>query len=233
MQALFETVRVVGGQPFALDLHLARLERSAAATGLATLDVADVRRRLIDVLARDPLPLGRVRVTAAGGDLAITPAPTPPPAESIAVVTAPWRLNEHGPLVGHKTTAYADNVVALRHAVARGAGECVLANAAGNVCEGTGANVFYVVDGELRTPTLASGCLPGVTRHLVLDWYGAREVDEPLEVCASAEEVFLTSSIRTVQPVHRWDDRDLPVPGPVTRRVLETWRTREHEMIRG
>ena len=84
----------------------------------------------------------------------------------------------------------------------------------GHLCEGTGSNVFYVVDGELRTPTLASGCLAGVTRALVLEWYGGREVDEPIEVVERASEIFLASTTRDVQAVARWDDRELAAPGP-------------------
>ena len=99
----------------------------------------------------------------------------------------PWPRNERGALAGLKTTSYAENVVALAHAAERGATEAVFANLPGHLCEGTGSNVFYVVDGELRTPTLASGCLAGITRALLLEWYGGREVDEPVEVLADAE----------------------------------------------
>ena len=94
------------------------------------------------------------------------------------------------------------------------------------------SNVFYVVDGELRTPTLASGCLAGVTRALVVEWCGAREVDEPLvDVLARASEAFLVSTTRDVQAIARWDDRDLPAPGPVTGACAETWRSREAETM--
>ena len=106
-----------------------------------------------------------------------------------------------------------------------------MANLAGHLCEGTGSNVFYVVDGELRTPTLESGCLAGVTRALVLEWYGAREVDEPIEVARGASEVFLASTTRDVQPVSAWDDVELPVPGPVTKAVQEAWREHETSML--
>ncbi|MGS7457447.1 aminotransferase class IV, partial [Mycobacterium tuberculosis] len=82
-----------------------------------------------------------------------------------------------------------------------GASEAIFANLAGDLCEGTGSNVFYVVGGELRTPTLDSGCLAGVTRALVIDWFGAKEVDEPIEVAAGAEEIFLVSTTRDVQGV--------------------------------
>ncbi len=130
------------------------------------------------------------------------------------MATVAWPRNERGAVAGLKTTSYAENVVALAEAKRRGATEAVLPNTQGHLCEGTGSNVFYVVDGDLRTPTLASGCLAGVTRDLVLEWCGAREVDEPLEVVERASEVFLTSTTRDVQGVSRWDDRDLPAPGP-------------------
>ena len=81
------------------------------------------------------------------------------------------------------------------------------------------------------TPTLASGCLAGVTRALVLEWYGGREVDEPIAVVDGASEVFLVSTTRDVQAVHRWDDRDLPAPGPVTTEVAALWCEREPELL--
>jgi branched-chain amino acid aminotransferase len=106
-----------------------------------------------------------------------------------------------------------------------------MANLAGHLCEGTGSNVFYVIDGELRTPSLGSGCLAGVTRALVLEWYGGREVDEPIEVIEEASEVFLASTTRDVQPVSHWDDLELPVPGPITKAAQEVWREREGTML--
>ncbi len=145
------------------------------------------------------------------------------------MITVPWPRSERSPLAGLKTTSYAENVVALARARERGATEAVLANLAGHLCEGTGSNVFYVVDGELRTPTLASGCLAGVTRALILEWYGGREVDEPIAVVGEASEVFLASTTRDVQAVHRWDDLELTAPGPVTREVARVWAEREKQ----
>jgi len=141
----------------------------------------------------------------------------------------PWPRNERGALAGLKTTSYAENVVALAHAQREGASEAIFENLAGNLCEGTGSNVFYVVDGELRTPTLASGCLAGVTRALLVAWCGAKEVDEPIGVLQEASEVFLASTTRDVQGVHQVDGRELAAPGPVTREAMATWVTREAE----
>ena len=89
----------------------------------------------------------------------------------------------------------------------------------------------YVVGGEVRTPTLGVGCLAGVTRALLVEWYDVREVDEPVEVLASAEEIFLLSTTRDVQGVHRYGDRELVAPGPVTRELRSLWTRKEAEDI--
>ncbi len=241
---VFEAIKVVGGQPFALTRHLDRLRRSAAGLGLPDVDDAAVRRGVAAVLAGQELPLGRIRITYTGGPaplgsgrgdapptlVVVADTMTPFPATT-KVATVPWPRNERGALAGLKTTSYAENVVALAHAHERGASEAVFANLAGHLCEGTGSNVFYVVDGELRTPTLAAGCLAGVTRALLLEWFGAREVDEPVEVVRQASEVFLVSTTRDVQAVSQWDDLDLPAPGPVTVDALARWREREPELL--
>lgn len=240
---VFEAVKVVGGRPFALGLHLERLARSAAGLGLPPLDQERVRRGVAAVLDGQDLPLGRLRITVTGGPaplgsgrgdhpptLAVVAAPMPPAASSATLSTVPWPRNERGALAGLKTTSYAENVVALAEAQRNGATEAVFANLAGHLCEGTGSNVCYVVDGQLRTPTLASGCLAGVTRHLLLEWYGGQEVDEPVAVAEAADEVFLVSTTRDVQPVTRWNGRELPI-GPVTEEAARAWRAREHELL--
>ena len=239
---VFEAVKVVDGRPFALTRHLDRLVRSALGLGLPEPDLAQVRRAVAAVLADERSPLQRLRVTytagraplgSARGDhpptLVVVVDDLAPPAGSIAVVTVPWPRNERGALAGLKTTSYAENVLALARAAEQGAGEAVFGNTAGNLCEGTGTNVFYVVDGELRTPSLASGCLAGISRALLLEWHGAREVDEPVEVLAAADEIFLVSTTRDVQPVNRCDGRELVAPGPVTAEAMKVWAKREAE----
>ncbi len=241
---VFEAVKVTDGRPFALTRHLRRLGESARGLGLPEPDEGVLRDAVAAVLAQQHLPLGRLRITLTGGaaplgsgrgdletTLAVVAAPMHPQPESTAVVTVPWPRNERGALAGLKTTSYAENVVALAYAAERGAGEAVFANTVGDLCEGTGSNVFYVVEGELRTPTLASGCLAGVTRALLVEWCGAREVDEPVGVLEHADEVFLASTTRDVQAVRRCDDRDLGSAGPVTQEAAQVWAVREAEHL--
>jgi branched-chain amino acid aminotransferase len=139
------------------------------------------------------------------------------PAEgSTCVCTVPWPRNERSAVAGLKTTSYAENVVALAYAKERSCTEALYATSTGLLCEGTGSNVFVVHEGRLVTPTLATGCLAGVTRALVLQVTDAVEADLPVTALAQADEVFLTSTGRDVQPVREVDGRDLGPPGPRT-----------------
>jgi len=241
---VFEAVKVVDNEPFALTRHLERLVRSARGLGLPEVDLDEVRRGVAEVVADQPLPRGRIRITFTGGEaplgsgrgskpptLVVVADVMNPWEGSTAVVTVPWPRNERGALAGLKTTSYAENVMALTRAAEHDASEALFANTAGNLCEGTGTNVFYVLDGELRTPTLDSGCLAGISRGLVLEWYGAHEVDDSVDVLQRAEEIFLVSTTRDVQGVHRCDDRSLEAPGPVTREVAAVWVEKERENL--
>ncbi|PJE95001.1 4-amino-4-deoxychorismate lyase [Streptomyces carminius] len=237
---VFETVKTVQGRPFALTRHLDRLARSARGLGLPEPDPDEVRRACAAVVEANPVPLGRLRITYTGGVSPLgsdrgTAGPTLVAAlgeavrrpDSTAVITVPWTRNERGALTGLKTTSYAENVVALARAHDGGASEALFGNTAGRLCEGTGSNVFVVLDGEVHTPPLSSGCLAGVTRALVTEWTGAEETDLPLDVLIRAEEIFLTSTLRDVQAVHRVDGRVLPgAPGPVTTKAMRVFAER-------
>ena len=227
---VFETLRVYDGTPFALRRHLDRLATSAAGLGLAAPDRAVVTGAVADVLEAAGLPDARLRITLTGGPaplgsgrgsggptLIVAVAalePFPPTAD---VVVVPWPRNERGALSGLKTTSYGENVVALARAAASGAGEAIFGNTVGHLCEGTGTNVFVGVGGRLVTPPLSSGCLAGVTRTVVLEVVEVEEADLPLDALAGADEAFLTSTTREVQPILRVDGNALPAaPGPLT-----------------
>lgn len=163
---LFETCAVRSGRVFALDRHLARLQRSAAALGIA-VDVGAIRVGVEAVCGSD---IGRIRITVGsphGPVLVGEPSPDRP---DPALYRSAWVRNERSPLTGHKSTAYAADALALADARAHGADEAVLADTRGRLSEGSTSNIWVEVDGELLTPTPASGCLPGVMRELVLEW---------------------------------------------------------------
>jgi branched-chain amino acid aminotransferase len=233
---VFETLKVVGGRPFAVRRHLERLARSASGLGVS-VPLTETRLRAVidEVVAAAGLDLARLRITLTAGvtplgsgraegepTLVVVAGPLAPwPAET-AAVTVPWPRNERSPLAGVKATSYAENVIALAEAHKVGASEAIVPNTVGNLCEGTGTNVFAVIGGELLTPPLLSGCLAGVTRALVLDLLpDADEADVPMAALAGADEVLLTSTTRDVQPLRLLDGRPLPgVDGPWAQRAM-------------
>jgi branched-chain amino acid aminotransferase len=241
---VFETIKVASGVPFAMTRHLVRLRKSALGLGLPEPDIEQIRDGALAVIAASGGPaLARLRVTVTGGKsplgsergnapvtAIVAMAEQPKPAPTVDVVTVPWPRNERGALSGLKTTSYGENVRALAYAAERGGSEAIFANTIGQLCEGTGSNVFVVIGGRLLTPPLSSGCLAGVTRALVTEWADADEQDLPLDALAGAEEAFLSGTTRDVQPIRNVDGTALPVaPGPVTRKAAEIFALRSAE----
>jgi branched-chain amino acid aminotransferase len=235
---VFETLIVYGGRPFAVRRHLVRLAASCKGLGLPSPDPSLLRDAIDEVVAANELDRGRLRITVTGGTAPLGSdrgpggptvvvaggpfAPWPPTAD---VVVVPWVRNERGALAGLKSTSYAENVIALAFAKERGASEAIFANTVGNLCEGTGTNVFVVIGGRLVTPPLAAGCLAGVTRALVIELTGATEEDLPVSALGDADEAFLTSTTREVQPIAAVDGSPLSVaPGAVSSDAIDAFR---------
>lgn len=241
---VFEAIKVVDNVPFALTRHLDRLAFSAKGLGLPQPNEPQIRDAVAAVLEGQALMLGRIRITYTAGIaplgsgrgsidptlVVVATAAQPMPATAKAVVV-PWPRNEHGAVAGLKTTSYAENVVALAYAAERDAAEAIFANTAGNLCEGTGTNVFCVFGEEVVTPPLGAGCLAGVTRNLVVEWCDVTERDVSMREFARADEVFLTSTTRDVQSVHTVGDKVMPLATPVTERVAAVWRERESQNV--
>jgi branched-chain amino acid aminotransferase len=238
--AVFETVVIEGGVVLALTRHLARLRRSCAGLGIPAPDLDKLREAAMAVVSANDLSDGVLRVVhtsgpgplgSARGDREPTTAVLAGPSrhwdDTADVAIVPWLRNEHAATAGLKTTSYADNVIALAEARRKGCSEAIFANTAGALCEGSGTNVFLELDGALVTPALASGCLAGVSRALLVERCGLdiEEREVPLSALRTCAEAFLTSATRHVQPVRAVDDRVLPAcPGPLTARATDAYR---------
>lgn len=239
--AVFETTRLVRGEPFALSRHLRRLRRSAA---LAEVEVswsdAELRAAAAAVVAAaPPVPdgcLGRLRITigarATSPLVMLAHVPGWPATSRVASVHRP--IDAADPLRGAKVTSRLAETLSLVEARRRGADEALRFNGDGHLAEGSASNVFLVLDGRLVTPSISTGCLPGVTRELVVELVegsGGRVAegliverdDLTADDLARAEESFLTSATRDIHPVVQVDDRGLDAPGPVTAAVATAY----------
>lgn len=226
---VFETLIAYDNNPFAYTRHYRRLERSAKAFNLNVPDINLIRNACVKVLDSSSIFPARLRITITGGVaplgsekgrseenviIASNIAPVQPDFSDVITVSFP--RNEHGALSGLKTTSYGENVIALAQAHSVGAKEAIFGNVSGNLCEGTGSNIFVSHQGKLITPPLSSGCLAGVTRSLVIEICERFKIpvsEENLKIDSleNVEFAFLTSTLREVQPIETINGIKLPI----------------------
>jgi len=257
---VFETLRVVGGSPFRLGDHYARLHRSAAAVGLAVpFGLEEMRSVVSAVLSANDLRDALVRITLSRGvpeERGLLPPASP--AQSFVVqahafvgypeeryqkgsrvVIATVRRNETSPLSYIKSCSYLDSVLARMEAHRRGGDEALLLNTSGWVACGTSSNLFLAFQGSLVTPSLDCGVLDGVTRRTVLDLARGLQVEcverrISLDELRSAEEAFLTNCAIGVMPVVAVDNHPIGqgAPGPLCRKIRSAYTRLLHNDVR-
>jgi branched-chain amino acid aminotransferase len=220
---IFEVLRLYQGRPFALGAHLARFGTSAANLRL-DVDVEAVHAEAQALLdAAGPVD-GLLRVVATRGGhriVLVEPLPRQLPAIRLGYVTyAPPRI-----LTGVKSLSYAGNMLATRLAQERGFDEALLVTPHGRVLEAPTSSLFWARDGELLTPPLEDHILDSITRRVVLEETGARQVPCPREELEAADEAFLASTVREVQPIAAVEGVELAT-GPLTTAAAQALRER-------
>ena len=254
---VYETIRSYGPRIFMLTEHVSRLFRSAAEIGLTIpipaknwgdiLHEAMVRNEVGTDLRDAYL---RITVSRGAGDIGLDPAlcPSPtvvvmakplvPPAShlyetGVNVIVASTRRNLPSALPPQiKTTNFLNNIQAKREAIAAGAFDGIMLNWEQHLTECTVSNVFFVMDGKLRTPALECGLLDGITRSIVIQLAGElnMHVEEgryTVDRLYRADECFLTNTSMEIMPVTSVDRRPIGDgnPGPLTLRLREQFVT--------
>jgi branched-chain amino acid aminotransferase len=253
---LFETMRAYNGHIFRLDSHLGRLRCSAESIELrhSVLTTEEGKQRLkaacMATLEANQLKNARIRLTVSAGEGDMMPDPStcsnptiliaarnlhPIPPEKYETgfkATVPFlRRNSQSPLSRLKSTCYMENVLACSKARASGYDEAILLNERGYIAEGTTTNIFLVSNGELVTPSLESGVLPGITREAVLEIartsaIRANERLVNLDELIEAQEAFLTNSVLEIMPLVSIDEKPIGTgkPGKLTWDLLLAYR---------
>jgi branched-chain amino acid aminotransferase len=216
---VFEVIRLYGGRPFALGEHLDRLGRSAALIELE-LPRTELEGEIEALLERfgDHDAQLRLVVTRGGRRLAFTEN-FPAHGESVSLASV-----EYSPtiiLTGVKSLSYAANMQATRLAKGKGADEALLVRPDGIVLEAPTSTLFWASGGTLHTPSIASGILVSITRDRIMGELDVTEGEYTLDDVLGADEAFLASTVREVQPVSSIDGTGLPAtPGPMTEKAL-------------
>lgn len=237
---LFTTLRVNDGVPFAFERHWERLKRDADRVQVQLpFDAATVLDRLRQLIAANRLQSGCARLYFVRNrdalwqsderfppvDMLIYSIDLPARVGPVQLTVMPHARHASNPLAGTKVTAWLNNVWHLEQAHRRGFEEALLLNERDEVAECTAANIFCIAGSTAATPPPSSGCLLGVTREILLEIApkaGIRALERPLSLAEvlAADEVFITSTTRNVQPVRRIDQTSFrEAPGPLTERL--------------
>lgn len=231
-KGVFETMLVVDGRPVELDAHMARLEASLGEL-FEAMAPAGARDDLLSKASN--VSLGRLRLTVApenGGDLAYEVAVAN---VDRAMVFPSW---EHG--IALRSVAapewagrhkWADRSGLERLEASLDGAMPLLLGEGGTPLETSRANVFAVRGGTLATPPLDGRILPGIARARTIEIAGAmgirlRERSVALTDLHDAEELFLTGSVRGIEPVRSLDGIELPAARDVTGRIAAALRER-------
>lgn len=247
--SVFEVFRTYDGVPFAEKEHLERLARSAERLMIpmpasietlssevrATLDaVGEGQWYVRVVITRGTGPLTYDPSTASEPLRVIIAAPLSlPPREhyergvAVALLSAS-RPTDDPRAAGAKASNYLANLLAVHEAKQKGAQEALVLGKRGQILEGASSNIFVVKEGKVRTPEPQPGILVGITRATVLraaedEGIAVEEGEVRPEDLFSADEAFITSSIREVMPVVSAEGRAIGpgTPGPLTKRLHE------------
>lgn len=225
----FSTLHVAEGVLFAFERHWARITRDAAAFHVPLPDDPErLRRRLLDLVDANQAYNATLRLAIVRNGGGVWAGPSTGAAIDVIALTtdsknwgegAKLAYLEQGrhaacPFAGTKILSWAMNLTWLESAHARGFDEVILLNERGEVAECTSANIFAAKGDQVWTPPLRSGCLPGITREVVLEETassGIRIVERPLTPAEleSSEEVFITSTTRNLLPVLEIEGRKM------------------------
>ena len=225
---VFTTLRVYNGKVFAFDYHWERLLRhSEKARVPVPLEAEEARRALNELIAANSVEQGRARITVLKGEAGFWRGASMREADfvmftsseafralpSLALTISPYRVLSGGPLANVKRTAMIENLLAFEEARARNFDEAIMFNERGEIVSATAANIFWVQGDEVFTPSLATGCVAGVTRRIVHEIaakYNLHIVEGSFTTqrLLEAREIFLTSTAREITIVSSFDVKE-------------------------
>jgi branched-chain amino acid aminotransferase len=249
---VFTTLRIYKGIPFAFERHWARMARDAARLGVPLpYKPGAVRQAVMDVARENGRPESMARVSFIRNEGGLWSESANRPPTDLLIFTrglVGWPVAQRlklepdgvasaGPYSGTKILSWALPSSRNERAHAEGFDEALLQNEKHQIAECSSANFFIVRAGKVATPSLSSGCLPGITREILLEiappaGIAIEERDLTEADLDTAEEAFISSTTREVAPVGfispRWN---FDTPGKVTSRLEALFTSAIHAYL--
>lgn len=236
---VFETIAIEKGVPLLLSWHLERMNRSLKMLGIdQTVEEEEVTRYLENIHeSQNDLPANfsagqihhqalKIMVSKENKIFTLRPNHYKPEdyLQGFRLAFSPVYRNETSPLVCHKTMNYGDCILEKRRAASLGADELIFKNSQGQLCEGTISNIFFVREGQIYTPPISCGLLPGVLRRFVLEHFPVTEQVLYEKDIQDMEECFVTNSLMGIMPVHALGEKKF-ASHQVTKACMHMYKT--------
>jgi 4-amino-4-deoxychorismate lyase len=235
---LFETLCVRAGQARYWERHMARLQAGCARLGLPPPDLQRLHFEVGHLIRQQPHGVAKILLTRGVGGRGYSPPeevevnrivrylPRPPiPVEGLRLARCTTTLGRNPRLAGIKHLNRLEQVLASRELAALEADEGLLADSDGLVIEGTRSNLFLVRDGIVSTPDLGQCGVAGILRSALIDTCAREGIACDIRALnwsdlEEADEMFMTNSLMGIQPVTRWEGRELRT-GALTRQLQQ------------
>lgn len=219
---IFTTIAIYNSTPFLWEKHWQRLTNNAERLGIDLSDFTEdsVRNSFLKIIKQNKIVNGRARLSFLDEkpskiwsfssnrkmSLLITTSDFREISE-INLTVSPFQINSTSPLVNIKSCNYLENILALENLIKQGFNEAIRLNERGEIVSACLANIFWIKEGQIFTPSLETGCLAGTTRSFVLENFSVREIRANLTDLEECEAIFLTSSGIGVKKVKKFENK--------------------------
>lgn len=204
-RGVFETIKVVDGKPLFLDKHLRRLKKSLEFFGIER-DIDE--EKIYEYIKSSEEKNFALKLIVSDKNFIVTSRPDNYREDNkkFKLIVSDVRRNSTSKVVYHKSLSYYENIMEHRRAQDRGYDSALFINEREEVCETSFANIFFVREGEIFTPTLSSGLLKGTMRDFILENYKVKEEVICFKDLESYEEVFISNSLMGIRNVSSIND---------------------------
>ncbi len=217
-EGVFETLRTYQNAPFGFALHLERMNRGINELKIHAPSDVEIEGKVNEYLANHPQDSGHLRIVIDRfGNLSISHNSLKPISNTLKA-----NIVDHRSIKGvlYKSTNYRERLQLRAAAMNAGFDDSIISDG-GQIVESTTCNLIYLSDGEWFTPPLETGCLPGVTRQLLMENFGLQEKLLLASELEKVEALAMISSLREIEKIQEVNGKVFPHSHSLERLQIE------------